>query len=211
MQRAVARLPSPFVRGYGRAMSSPLSSARVLSVEGCTALIRIEPQQALTLPYGDGFALMIAHEPLVTIVYERPGQPWRRPIGGELAAAVRAELGGSDRAVSDALTGGADRAVVAAAARRYVRHGGYRDPVGALVPTVAPEASGWFVEPAVPRPPAAGRAVIAAFDAYWEAKIGPAPAITIGVHATAPRWLAHLVPGMLWDSYVFDDDAPMFP
>ena len=31
---------------------------------------------------------------------------------------------------------------------------------------------------------------------------------TFRVHVSDPKWLAHLQPGMRWDSYVFDDAAP---
>lgn len=193
-------------------MSSPLSAARVLSNDGATAHVRLEPQQALTLPYSDAFALALAYEPLASIVYDRPGRRWPRAITGPLQAAVRGELGGSDRTVNDAFMGACDRDTLLAIARRYVTCVGYRDPVGALVPVgVAPDRAGRFVLRSPPTPSAVTRALIRGFDQHWVTPVGPAPAVTIILAATDPRWLSHLAPGMLWDSYVFDDDAPMYP
>ncbi|MBK9034897.1 MAG: hypothetical protein IPL61_27145 [Myxococcales bacterium] len=193
-------------------MSSPLSAARVLSVDGATAHIRLEPQQALTLPYSDAFALALAYEPLASIVYYQPGRPWPHAITGPLQAAVRGELGGTDRTVNDAFTGGCDRDALLTIARRYVTCVGYRDPVGALVPVdVQPDRAGQFVPRSPPTAAAVTRAVVRAFDQHWITPVGPAPAVTIILAATDPRWLRHLVPDMRWDSYVFDDDAPMYP
>jgi hypothetical protein len=193
-------------------MSSPLSAARVLRVDGATAQIQIAPQQALTLPYSDGFALALAYEPIDGIVYDRPGHVWPRPITGPLAAAVIGELGGSKRSVNDAFTGDLAPDALNAVARRYVTLVGYRDPHGPLVPpSVQPAADGIFRLASPPTPVAVTRALVGAFDQYWVTETGPVPTVTIVLAATDPRWFVHLVPGMLWDSYVFDDDAPMFP
>jgi hypothetical protein len=202
-------------------MSSPLSGARCVRVEPGEAWIRLEPEQALTLPYSEIFALALALEPLHTATYAGPGRPWPKSVAGPIAAVLAAEMGGDP---SDALMGGWPRDRALAFARGWVEHRGYRDADGFLLPPrLSPDPDGlyppspWWRDDAERE--GGSRALGRAFEEWTYAQSrfrhdrapappGPRPAITLVVAALRPGCFAHLRSGMIWDSYVFDDDAP---
>ena len=206
-------------------MSSPLSAMSCLRVERRTCWIRIEPMQALTLPYSDAFALATLLEVFGGLVRLGSRMLWEWDIVGPLAPALEAETGLKRTEFCSALcdSPGSMEALVA----RYVSFRGYRDVAGFTVPAaLQPDASGLYVanrwwasdderHTAHARLSEELEAWYAQHYAHAE-EGGPPPtltqpAITMVLEATRPEWLAHMRPGMEWDGYEFDDKAPAFP
>ncbi len=46
-------------------------------------------------------------------------------------------------------------------------------------------------------------------DVAYEDLSDDAQSATLRIEVTHPRWIAHVEPGMLWDSYVWDEHAPV--
>jgi hypothetical protein len=194
-------------------------------VEDRTCWLRIEPEQALTLPYSGAFALALLVEAVTNIVYERSGVPWKRPIQGPLVEALEREVDGDINQALEALCEGIPHADAAALAARYVTCRGYRDVVGFTVPHAMQATDGihtgarWWSSEAERL--AARRRISSELEAWQAArsdhvhrkKPAPAvrPAVTIVIEATQQEWVTHMAPGMLWDSYVFDDVSTQFP
>lgn len=206
-------------------MSSPLSAMTCRRVDGRTCWIRIEPQQALTLPYSDSFALATLLEVYGGLVQLGSRMLWDRDISGPLAPALEAATGLKPVDFMCLLcdSPGELEALVA----RYVSFRGYRDVAGFTVPAAfRPDADGLFVATRWwasddERDDAQSR-LSAELDAWYAQDYahryegGPPatltePAITMVIEATRPEWLAHMRPGMGWDGYAFDDVAPRFP
>jgi hypothetical protein len=206
-------------------MSSPLSAMTCLRVDGRTCWIRIEPMQALTLPYSDAFALETLLEVYGGVVRLGEQMLWSWDIVGPLAPALEGETGLSRLEVMSALADnpGAMEALVA----RYVSFRGYRDVAGFTVPAAfRPDADGLYVPKhwwTTDRERDEAHALLSEELEAWyvqhyahEEEGGPPPtltepAITMVIEATRPEWLAHMRPGMGWDGYSFDSAAPAFP
>ena len=206
-------------------MSSPLSTMTCLGVEDRRCRIRIEPMQALTLPYSDAFALATLLEVYGGLVTLGTETLWAHQIAGPLAAALEAETRLTRVELLEVLCAnpGGMEALVA----RYVSFRGYRDVAGFTIPAaLRPDADGLYVAThwwtSDGEREVAHRIVADELEAWYaqfyahEEEGGPPPrvvqpAITLVIEATRPEWLAHLRPGMGWDGYCFDDQAPAFP
>ena len=207
-------------------MSSALSLMNCLRVDDRTCWLRIEPLQALTLPYSEAFALATLLEVYGGNVRLGGQVLWARDIAGPLKAAVEADAG---RPYVDVMTEQLWSKAAAAAplVARYVASSGYRDIAGFTVPAgLRPNAAGlyagqrWWTSEAE-RNAARGR-VSEELEAWsyqsyaHEEEGGPPPNLTrpvatLVIEATRPEWLQHMRPGMTWAGYSFDDDAPSFP
>jgi hypothetical protein len=206
-------------------MSSPLSGMTCLRVEDRTCWIRIEPDQALTLPYSDTFALATLLEVFVGLVNFGAQTLWERDINGPLRGAIEAETGLPYKDTISRLCD--DPRATAPLAARYVSFRGYRDVTGFTVPVALhPDASGLYVATrwwTDERERQEAHGLVSAELAAWAEQDyahrqegGPPPSLTqpaatMVIEATSPDWLAHLRPGMVWDGYCFADEAPAFP
>jgi hypothetical protein len=206
-------------------MSSPLSELTCLRTDGRTCWIRIEPLQALSLPYSDAFALATLLEVFGGIVHFRSQVLWEGDIGGPLSGAIETDTGLSRVDAMLSLCDGTRG--VRAIASRYVSLLGYRDVAGFTVPPgLRPNADGlyaathWWRDDRERQD--AHRAVSEELSAWYtqyydhEEEGAPPPTltrptVTMVMEAARPEWLAHMRAGMSWAGYCYDDDAPSFP
>jgi hypothetical protein len=194
-------------------------------VEDRTCWIRIEPLQALTLPYSDTFALATLLEPFGGLVNLGARVLWERDIAGPLRPAIEADSGGH---YVDAMLRLCDEPRgMAAFAARYVSFRGYRDVAGFTLPAaLRPNADGLYVATPwwkdEPERNAAHALLSEELSAWYtqdyahEEEGGPPPTLTqpqatMVMEVTRPEWLGHLRAGMAWDGYAFDDQAPSLP
>src|SRR5262245_40340589 len=125
-------------------MSSPLSGMTCLRVQNGSCWIRVEPMQALTLPYSDTFALATLLEPFAQMVRLGAEVYFSGQISGPLGAEIEEDTG---LGRADAMLRLCEQpAALAALAARYVSFRGYRDVEGFTVPVgLRPDAAGFYV------------------------------------------------------------------
>lgn len=152
------------------------------------------------------FALALIHEPLLLGAYRSPGVVWRPPPAGPLASRFTA-----DEIAAWAASGvpGTEEARLSlihdvgyAAFRNLPRPGAGADDDG-LYRVGLPAGH--------PRAKEAARAFADATRPLYESAhrlpLGRMPGALLRIAVDDPRWLSHLSPGMIWDSYVFDEEA----
>jgi hypothetical protein len=196
-----------------------------LRSEDRTCWIRIEPYQALTLPYSDTFVLATLLEVFGGLVTLGSRMLWARDIEGPLKASIEAETGVPYVEALSRLCD--DPRATAELAARYVSFRGYRDVAGFTIPAaLRPNAEGLYVAQQWwrdERELKEARALVSAelstwYDQHYQhtEEGGPPPSVTrpiatLVMETTRPEWLAHLRPGMDWAAYCFDDQGPSFP
>lgn len=179
-------------------LSSPLYATTVLDVQGATARLDIiSVCTAGCFTVSRLFALAVLQEPLFQHVMARPGIAWPHPVDGPLRTAF------AENAVMDWCSLG----VPAAEQFRLslVADIAYEDFRNVPPLPFPPEADGRYR--AVTAPAAFRSAVNNQRDAPLAQALRPAAILRVEV--THPRWLSHLVRGMMWDSYVFDEHGPV--
>lgn len=155
------------------------------------------------------FAASLLLEPFWTQVYSASGVPWPRRVTGPLSTRFKAgeliDWGGSGAPPSEEarLQPITD---VAYGPFRNVPSLATRPDVDGLYRSGLPHAAG-------PAFAAASRAFHGAVDAAYmrtgALRFAGLPAAVLHVETSDPTWLSHLEPGMLWDGYGFDDEAPV--
>jgi hypothetical protein len=191
-------------------MSSPLYAVKVLSVARTKASFDlVSVCEAGCFTVSRLFAASLLFEPFWTQVYSASGVPWPRRVTGPLSTRFTAD---------ELLDWGASGAPPSEEARLQaitdVAYGPFRN-----VPSLSaqPDADGLYRRGlrhgAGSAFAAASRAFHGAVDAAYlrtgAQRFAGLPAAVLHVETSDPAWVSHLEPGMLWDGYGFDDEAPV--
>lgn len=198
------------------AMSSPLHSAVCTRREGLIVEIELASTTGIGphFPASEFFAFSLLFEAATGDIYSKPGVRWRSRPAPPLAAATSYdeldEFANANDPRKDAI------------ARRYVARAAYAATKHWTPQLWTPSPRG-FVDPGSPRMSPAWKSAHDALSRVYDAAYAAAtrgrgldeaardasrPRATLRIELTDPAHGAHLEPGMLWDVYVYDDEAP---
>jgi hypothetical protein len=177
-------------------VSSPLYAVKVVALRGTLARFDIVSVcEAGCFTLSRLFAVHLLCEPFWITTYERPGRVWPRRIDGPLRS-----LFSRDELIDWAGGGvpGAEESRLAIV--RDVAYGGLRN-----VPALSVRADPDGLLRSSARTSQAFHDALA--QAYGRRGLDGLPAAALQIEVGEARFLAHLAPGMTWDSYAFDDEG----